>query len=260
MPVVRLYIYKNNLTKVTMAKKGKTKGWIKGLIAVAVIVVIGGLGYYGANGEMFQGRIKLSRPSAENVKIEDKLTKVGLDTTQNVIQPLTVDGVTDKLITDKLITEKVAIVEYDKVAYDIVYPSMIDLSVGDVDVAFMDIAIANNDSTNILVSELTIFEDGGGLYNYEVFVDGVKIDAKVEIEIVFIDNLKKEVKKITFDFDAPYGIDGMNSKSFRIKADVMGGESFAAHTLDSIVTDKGVQINTNYQFNVFSRDITGKVK
>jgi hypothetical protein len=301
-----------------MAKKTKTKAWVKGLIAVAVIAVIGGLGYYGANGEMFQGKLKLDRPSAKNVKTVDRVENVRLDKkTDRVIQPFTVDGVDEKLImevaqpveldkvdsydnvayekvsiTDKVdgdvvyTTEKLAdytvttdklaveqdnvaldagtldkvVVEQDNVALGVDYPAISDLNVGDEDIDLINIEIANTDSDILFITDLVIFEDGGGLYNYEVFVDGVKIDAAVRIKNVFIEKLGKEVREITFDFNSSFEIDAMDAGTFKIKADVAGGKASVAHSFDKVVMDGGIDlVNMDFDFASVARDI-GKLK
>ncbi len=312
-----------------MAKKTKTKAWVKGLIAVAVIAVIGGLGYYGANGEMFQGKLKLDRPSAKNVKTVDRVENVRLDKkTDRVIQPFTVDGVQDayvkeiaqpieleKLAVDGDVvytTEKVALsddlaisqkdvvyttekvdyavtteklaVDQDNVALDagtldkvvidqdnvastisnvalgnIMYivnqPSTGDMEEGSVDDLIMRIRVENNNIGNVFVNQITVFEDGGGLNNYELNVSGIGISSNVGVETMFLGSLNKNVRKITFNFDSSYEIPANSARSFDIRANVIGGESFVAHTLDTIATDKGVKENMNYDFASFSRNI-----
>lgn len=249
-----------------MAKKTKTKGWVKGVIALVIVGAVGVLGYYGANGELFQGRsFRVAAPKMERLKTEEVERLEDMERLKGV-ERLKVDGVADKVARDIAIdeTEKVVIeledVEVQKmIAFDLVQSSNADLVKGDADVEMLSVSIDNNFADAIDVEKVAFLQDGEGLENYELSADGLKIDATVDVQKVYLDRLGKTVDKVIFTFNNPYVLDGDQSVNFVLKADVnerlkqdvdMDGVSVV---LDSFLTEKGLEINSDIDFDAFAR-------
>ncbi len=249
-----------------MAKKTKTKGWVKGVIALVIVGAVGVLGYYGANGELFQGRsFRVAEPKMERLKTEEVERLKDMERLKGV-ERLKVDGVADKVARDIAIdeTEKVVIeledMEVQKmIAFDLVQSSNADLVKGDADVEMLSVSIDNNFADAIDVEKVAFLQDGEGLENYELFADGLKIDTVVDVQKVYLDRLGKTVDKVVFTFNEPYALDGDQSVNFVLKADVnerlkqdvdMDGVSVV---LDSFLTEKGLEINSDIDFDAFAR-------
>lgn len=233
-----------------MAKKTKTKGWVKGVIALVVIGVVGVLGYYGANGELFQGRsFRVAAPKMERLEDTERLKDM---------ERLKVDGVADKVVQDIALD---TIDVQKKVVFDFAQLSKTELVKGDTDVEMLSVTIDNKLVDVIDIEKVAFLQDGGGLENYELFVDGIKIDADVEVQKVYLDKLEKTVDKVIFTFRKGYVLGGEQSIDFVLKADVI--ERLERDTqidgvsivLDSFLTDKGLETNNNVDFNAFLRVI-----
>ncbi|MBD3156398.1 hypothetical protein GF369_01080 [Candidatus Peregrinibacteria bacterium] len=272
-----------------MAKKTKTKGWVKGVIALAVVGVIGVLGYYGANGELFQGRsFRVAAPKMDRLKTEDverlkDMERLKVEDAERLkdMERLKVDGVADKVARDIAIdeAEKVAFeleadtIEVDKVlqpeseltevqpmiGFDVAQPTMADLEMGDTDIEMLSVSIDNNLTELLDIEKVAFLQDGEGLESYELFADGVKINATVDVQKVYLDKLGKTVNKVIFTFDRPLVVGPEQDVNFVLKADVnerlkqdVDMDSVSV-VLDSFLTEKGLETNRDIDFDAFSR-------
>ena len=199
-----------------MAKNGKMKGWVKGLIAVAVIAAIGGLGYYGTNGELFQGRLDFFRSNSKLVAPTDKVVKPAKPT-DKVVRPVSMDNI-------------------------------VKLKDGDREV--MKVDFKNTDVNTVSVSEVSFSttdydidsDTDYGVPHYSLVIDGQKVNAKVKVKEVKKDG--KLVKVVSFVFEEPLKMDVNTSKSFEfvsIDKDDMQYD-FNSVTIDNeVMTEKDLK-------------------
>ncbi len=256
-----------------MSKDKKMKGWLKGLIAAVMIVVLGGLVYYGANGEMFQGRTKLNLSSrTSKTQTVQKVNKV-------VTQPIAVDGIQESLLkevaTEPKLGETVQVqpITSDKLVstaamndlkdalewkYSFSMPALYDLTVNENDTTLLKVRVDAPATEPLDVYELSFYEDGGGLADYSLYVSGVKITDQFTTETVYLSSVGKNVKKIKFQLSSAVRVAMGSSKNFELRADVVSTDSgFVSLLLDSISTDRGQMMNTSYDFGSFQRMIQG---
>ncbi|MCD6109831.1 hypothetical protein J7J83_03680 [bacterium] len=201
-----------------MAEKRKMKGWVKGLIALVVIGVLG-FGYYGVNGELFQGRLNFFSRSAKTVRtadmnkvVKDRVTKVGMD--KEKVSQLSVDSIT------KL---------KDGNNNNIVKVDLKNTDVNDALVNEMSFStIAYNDNVSY------------GAPYYSLVINGQKINAKVKIEKVKKDG--KSVKMVSFIFEEPLKISVDEFKSFEF---VSTDKDNMQYDFNSVTIDNKVMTKTD---------------
>jgi len=201
-----------------MAEKRKMKGWVKGLIALVVIGVLG-FGYYGVNGELFQGRLNFFSRSAKTVRtadmnkvVKDRVTKVGMD--KEKVSQLSVDSIT------KL---------KDGNNNNIVKVDLKNTDVNDALVNEMSFStIAYNDNVSY------------GASYYSLVINGQKINAKVKIEKVKKDG--KSVKMVSFIFEEPLKISVDEFKSFEF---VSTDKDNMQYDFNSVTIDNKVMTKTD---------------